>query len=170
MSPWPVRSVRAIVSAGGQRSVAGGDQDQFLVLDRQDAQVGRFDRRGGAEQADFDFAGADGVQDIFGFEGGRDAEGDVGMLPDEVGHDRGQWFHGRRGHAGDLDGAGGDAFDRVDGGLGGGQVPEDLAGGPDEAFRGVAGHDAAPDAVEQRHSELAFQSGDGLGERGLGNQ
>ena len=91
------------------------------------------------------------------------------MLGGEGPHDRGQRFHpGRRG-GDDLDPTGGDALDGVDGGVGGVQSAQDPAGRFDEVITGVGGDDSASDAVEQRHSEFAFETGDRLGERWLGD-
>ena len=84
-------------------------------------------------------------------------------------HDRGQRLNAGGGGGDDLDPAGGDALDGVDGGPGGVQAAQDPPGRRDEMITGVGGDDAAADAVEQRHPEFAFESGDRLGQRWLGD-
>jgi hypothetical protein len=89
----------------------------------------------------------------------------VGEPPDEGG----ERFDAGRGHGDQLDRAPLQALYRVHRGSGGAQVAEHLAGRFDQLPAGVAEHDPATDAVEQPHTELPLESGDGLGQRGLGD-
>ena len=153
----------------GEAAAGGGDQDEFLILQWQHVEVGRSGQAGGTEQADLARAGSHGLHDVVRDVGDGDVDGDVGMLGGERPHDRGQRLNAGGGGGDDLDPAGGDALDGVDGGAGGVQAAQDPAGRRDEMITGVGGDDAAADAVEQRHSEFAFESGDRLGQRWLGD-
>ena len=71
------------------------------------------------------------------------------------------------GHRGQLHTSALESLGRLHRGLGRLQVAEHLAGGFDELGTGVGEDDAAPDAVEQRDPDFAFEGAYRLGQRWL---
>ena len=81
----------------------------------------------------------------------------------------GQRVHGQGGEGDDVDVPGPDLGHLLGGGPGGRRRPQHLAGRSDERLTRRGEGDPPPQAVEERHPEVALQGGDGLGQRRLGD-
>jgi hypothetical protein len=145
-------------------SRAPASASRATVEDAQPAGVRRGRR---AEQPELGPAGLDRLDHVLGGEGriGRDGHGR--MCGGEVADQGRQRLHAGAGHRDQLHPAAGEPPGGPGRGLRGLQVADHLAGRLDQLGAGVAEHDAAADPVEQRHTELALERPDRLGQRRL---